>query len=156
MNKRNYLLDCGYTSCRSILNKVTDKELEDELALLREQLRDEKNKMRNHEVNVSNISMKTRAIEGVLENREREKLSKAKICKEHIFLLKEAYFEDLDFNKLIYDVDIAKTLGWKKPNEEMSDEQKERAEQLTKQLPFVLGKVIANIDENNYTNKCNN
>ena len=44
-------------------------------------------------------------------------------------------------NSYYYD-DIADILGWQKPNEELSDKQTERADQLLYELPFMLNNIL--------------
>ena len=87
-------------------------------------------------------------------------LAKTKPTEDHKKLLKKMYFEELKNggnyvyigcdgkrpfgNSSIYS-DIAKTLEWKLPNYDLSDEQRKKADQLLRELPFVINNIFKNL-----------
>lgn len=70
---------------------------------------------------------------------------------EHVTMAKAVAFAYMDFRNLRpfgnsdWRRDLAKVLGWELPNDDLSNEQHERADRLMRELPLALKELLAGI-----------
>ncbi len=148
------------------LSVLYDKSM-DELEALKKKHEDSKakaenilkeSKVRELTEKVTDDSRSIKEIESVIEDKKFDELKRTlTVTDEHRKLLAAMEFEhykdggDYVFmgvngkrpfgNSSIYS-DIAQTLSWKLPNDDLSDEQYERAKQLIVELPIALNKIL--------------
>jgi hypothetical protein len=142
LSKSNYSLFLGLQCDRP------KNELQDELKDYEELSKIISSKLQNIKSKYCFIQSQIDSIKYALSNYEHIELSKTKPAIEHKKLLKEMCFiknnnwgiQSLNTN------DVAEILEWKLPNDDLSDEQTERALKLLKELPYVLGKYIKNFE----------
>jgi len=130
-------------------------EKKEYLSILKD-IKEKKNKYENGE---SYILSQINSLEYALKEYKHKELLEVEVSEEHKKLLKKMYFEGLwkghivsigvdgkrPFGTSNYYSDIAEILNWELPNEDLSDVQRKKAEQLLDELPYALNKLIKSI-----------
>ena len=159
-NKRSYKLDMDYESMWSLVEDLSSEELKEEAERLKNEIYENNKKERELQENGKRKLRKLSVLKEILEERENRVLSKIIPTCEHKKLLKRMFFREYknggDYvfigcdgkrpfgNSNVYR-DVAKILNWKLPNDDLSDEQREKVSQLLKELPFVINKILTNL-----------
>jgi uncharacterized coiled-coil DUF342 family protein len=136
---RNIRLDMGYESMWSLVDEVTDLELREERMKLNNEIRERNKKISELNTEQHTRERKVEALTEILKDRKRiYTATNLIITDDHRKLLSKIDFTANDFKTYFRYHEIAQILGWKLPNEDLSIEQREKAEQLIYELPFVL------------------
>ena len=155
--KRNYKLDMGYESMWSLIEDLSSEELKEEAERLKNEIYENNKKEREFQENkgrkLRKLSVLKEILEEILEERENRVLAKILPTNEHKKLLKRMSFKEYkdggDYvfigcdgkrpfrNSDVYR-DVAEILDWKLPNDDLSDEQREKANRLLKEYASLV------------------
>lgn len=159
-SERSYRLDMGYEFMWSLIEDLSSEELKNEAERLKNEISTKNKEQKKIQTTKEEKTRKLDVLNRILEMRESTILAKTEPNEDHIKLLKQMYFEefknggDLVFigcegkrpfgSRNIY-MDVAEILEWKLPNDDLSDGQRKQADQLLKELPFVINNIFKNL-----------
>jgi TolA-binding protein len=142
-----------------MLEDFSNERLETELKDYRAALKQVIPQLRELQERVEYIQSQIESLERERKRRYKEQLEKNfKLTDEHIKLLQNMQFEGLwlgdavsigvdgkrPFGNSNCYRDIAEILGWKLPNDTLSDEQQEKADRLLDELPLAVNHILKN------------
>jgi hypothetical protein len=143
---RKYQLDMNYPSMWSILDDVSDKEIEEEKKIIGEKMVEINKQYIKYRDEYQNLAAKANVLEQTLSERKRVKTAeKLEITEDHLKLLKYSGISQWKGHDELYFPDykqVAEILEWKLPNDDLSDDQYEEAKKLIYEMPFVINKII--------------
>lgn len=160
MEKRSYRLDMDYTQMWSLVNDLPTEELQEEIERLQKESNTLQLKTKQISSSTQTIESKKSVLKKILKYREDKELQKIVPTEEHKKLIKmidfKKYEDDDDYvfigcngkrpfgNSGVYS-HIAEILGWELPNDNLSNQQYAKADQLLKELPFVINNILKNV-----------
>jgi len=160
MNKEKELLNKSrYSNCRGFQCERPEEDLLEEKEQYTALLEAREDEDRKKKEEIEYISSQISSIEYALNDHKSRRLALVKPTEDHIKLLQNMEFRGLWYgatvsigvdgkrpfgNSCTYS-DIARILKWELPNDDLSDEQRQKADKLLDELPFVLNKVMQKI-----------
>lgn len=138
-------LRMAYESMWSLVDDVSDDDIEKETKRLEEVSKQYYKKIRTLQDILNTITRKLSVLKEITENRYKQKLRKDfQMTPEHKTLISRIDFGDFDRKPSVYGSNeaLAKLLGWELPNEYVSTEQEKKLKKLIDELPVALAELL--------------
>lgn len=141
MAERPRAFDSGYHMMWSLLDSVTPAQIKAEIPLVEEKIKKANSEISDlnnfRQIQASKLSVLKQLIEREEAKNLRENF---KLTEEHKKIIKAINWEVEDPYNYMRTSDVCELLGYKKPNDDYSDEQYEAALKLLKEIPIAVSR----------------
>lgn len=141
MSKRSIYLDTSYHMSWGLLDSVSDEEIAAEIPAIEKKLHEIY--LKEQELSRKSLTYRSRlnCLKETLERREWSKMYKEFVLTEaHKKIINEINWLDKDPYNNLEPRHVCELMNWKKPNDDYSDEQYEKAKRLLKEIPIAVEK----------------